>query len=224
MNRQINKSEKVRRSEGIILQIVFAVLSIVIGGTLTFVQNVDTQILCVIFCVMLMLSGIGYAVAFFLSGGHRRLYDHRLSLGILLFILGCCGIFKAGALADSFPIFAGAVTLMLGTMLLQNTVQLTVVGSRAKFLALVFSVLVLIASVISLTEFAPVMNIVEIFPQLSLMISGIFDLVSFIITAIILRKAQLQEEKKKAEAENKNADTLGDETEAKPKESEDSQP
>lgn len=218
-----NKSEKVRRSDGIITQIVFAALSIVIGGALTFVQSVDTQILCIIFCVMLIISGVGYAAVFFISGGHKRLYDYRLSLGILLFILGCCGVFKAEALAGAFPIFAGVVTLMLGTMLLQSTIQLTVVGSRANILVFVFSILVLAASVISLTGFAPIMNTVEIFPQLSLMISGVFDLVSFILTAIVLRKARRQEEKQKAEAENKNDDTLEDEPEAKPKESENQQ-
>lgn len=159
---------------------------------------------------MLMISGVGCTAAFFLSGGHKQLYDHRLSLGILLFILGCCGIFKAGALAGAFPIFAGAVTLMLGMALLQSTVQLTVVGSRSNILFFIFSVMALAASVISLTEFSPVINIAEVFPQLSLMISGVFDLVSFLLTAAALRKAQRQEERQKAETKNKNADTLED--------------
>ena len=201
---QIKKKEQPKHFEGITIQATFALLSIVIGGLLTFVEEVNIRTLCTAFCIILLIAGVLSSVYFFASGGYKRLRDYSLSFGILLLILGCCGLIKSESLEASFVAYIGFAMLILGVLTLQNTIQLTVMKCRLNILAFTFALLILAASIISITGFEPVINAIENFPQMALLISGVFNLIGFLVTAVVLHQYHRLKERQRKEEDDGN--------------------
>ncbi len=196
----VKAPERKARRSGMILQIALAVICIALGGALLFVKELNVKIFCNIFCIALIVAGIACIAHFFITGAYRRISEYGFSLGILLVILGVCGFIRAEALSASFGTYTGFLTLLLGVIMIQSTVQLSVMRSGLNIVVFIFSLITLICSVIVIMGIKPILSAIGIFPQLSLLVSGVLSLISFVVTAITLHKNKKPAEEAAPEA------------------------
>lgn len=196
--------EKPRRPRpaGVWIRVAIAVVSIAIGALLLFVPAITTRIIAMSFSILLIVAGGAFITYFFTSGAFRRVRDNTFSIGVLLAILGICGLVKLDDLVTVFPFCIGLVTLLLGILMLQETVQLTVLGTKANIAEFVLTVLTVLAGIVVITDFRLILDSAPIFPELSLFIAGILTLVCLLISVIAIRAVRRRkeaEEKKAAE-------------------------
>jgi len=178
-----------KRMSSLTVQILLAVISVVIAAALLFVPQIDAQLLCRAFCIVLLAGGAAAVVYFFATGGYRKLREYNFALGVLLLLLGICGLIRADALAASFVVASGFVVLVLGILMLQNTVQLTVLGSRLNIASFILTLLTLFGAMTVLAGWKAVLDTIAEFPQISLLVAGVFSLASLIMTAAVIRRS-----------------------------------
>ena len=183
---------KERRMSGAALQVVLSLVALLLGALLTFVAEVDVRVLCYVFCALLIAAGVAAIVYFFMTGAYKRLDDYNFALGVMLLILGCCGIAKIGALEGSFQVCMGILTLIIGVIALQNTVQLKITDSALWICTLIFTALIIFGGITILVDFRVVWNLLQYW---ILILTGVLALNSLIMTAAVLRGNAKREQK-----------------------------
>ena len=174
-------------------QAVLSLVSVILGGAMLFVPGVQARGICYAGCLVLLAVGLVYVAIYFITGAYRRLRDRHFALGVLMLLLGVCGLIRLDALAGAFRTYLGVASLLLGIMLLQDTVQLTVLGSRWNILELIWTLLILFASVCLIAQFKAVLDLREDLPQLTLFIAGLLSFLSLGITALVVGKIRREE-------------------------------
>lgn len=202
---------KPRRMSGAALQSALSLVALLLGALLTFVRSVDVRVLCYMFCALLIAGGVGAIVYFFMTGAYKHLNDYNFALGVMLLILGCCGIARIGSLESSFKVCMGFLTLAIGIIVLQNTVQLRVVGSGLWVCPLIFTAAIIFGGISILVDFKAVWDLLHYW---ILIVSGAPGLIGLVVTAIVLRG----NEKREGQAAEQPASVPEPEGEALPRE------
>lgn len=185
---QDNK-KPIGRSNGMIWQIALSVIGIVLSALLLFVPEIEPRTLCYILCGVLVAGGVAAVIAFFLREGYRRLRDYRFALGILLLILGCCGLLRIEEMAEAFTFYMGLTALILSVMILQGTVQLWVLKNRLWILNLILTILTLAGSTLVLANTTALFEKIPGFACWVLLITGGAGLISLLFTFLGVRGA-----------------------------------
>jgi uncharacterized membrane protein HdeD (DUF308 family) len=196
----MNENDR-KRSESVILQIIIPAVTATIGAVLLFVPQIGIETLCYVFCGGLIVAGISSLVRFFLSESYKRLYGNHFAVGIMLLLLGICSLLRTATLAEHFEYILGLISLMLGTVVLQNTVQLRMVNSGLWYLEALFSAVTLIGIIPVLAEIRPVLGLVDNYPYWIFFLTGVLSLISLLVTYIglrVYRKKQEQEQQSPA--------------------------
>ena len=180
----------VSRPAGMIYQIVLSSVSILLGALLLFVPDVGFRLLCTILCGALIAAGVGGVAVFFLSKGYLRLRDYRFALGVLLLILGCCGLLRIDEMTEAFTFYMGLVALILSVILLQETVQLRVLKNRLWAAALLLTIVTLTGSTLVLVNPAPILTRIPEFPCWVLFLVGICSLIGLLFAVCGVRHAE----------------------------------
>ena len=175
-------------SDGLIAQIALSILSAAVGAILLFAPNVRTETLCCILCAVLILAGIIFIFRFFQTQAYKKLYDYRFSSGVLLVLLGVCGLIRVYEMALHLEIYMGVVALALGIVILQSAIQMKVLGSKLWILELVFAALSLLGAVTVLTQVEFMLLRMPTLPYWSVLTAGILSLVSLLLAFIGIRK------------------------------------
>lgn len=196
------KAPESARLGGLGYQSALTAISLLLGGAMVLVPQASARILCMLGCIILALSGAGFILYYFVAKRYRFLRDRNFALGVLQLLLGVCGLLRLDGLSAAFGTATGFLTLLIGVMLLQDTVQLTVLGSRANILDFIFTLLTLFAAVSVITAYSPVVGLTENFPYLSLFLAGILSLLSLGITALAVRRDRKAREAAEAAAVN----------------------
>lgn len=186
------REKKPRRMSGAALQAVLSAVALLLGALLTFVPDVSVRTLCYAFCALLIAAGVAAIVYFFMTGAYKRLDDYNFALGVLLLILGCCGFAQIGALELSFRTWMGFLTLVIGVIMLQNTVQMRSVDSGLWICALIFTALVIFGGIVIVADITAVWNALGFWIPT---VAGALGIVTLILTAIALRGAAKRAEK-----------------------------
>ncbi len=189
-----------RRNYGQAVQIILSVICILLGALLLFVPQIEVKTLSYAFCIALLVLGLISVVTFFASGGYKRLHDYRFAAGILLLVLGCCGIVRVQELADRFEIYAGLCALVLSAFILQGAVQMKIMKRGSWIAELVLTVLALVGSTFILAG-VKLIDRIKGFSAWVLVIAGIFSLISLLIVALGLHNAKRASADIAAEAE-----------------------
>jgi len=178
------KKRENSKTGGVTTQIVLSVIVIALGALLLFVQQAQVITLCYVFCCAMIAAGGIAIILFFLSGAHKRIEGYDFALGVMLLILGICGLIRVEELAEGFEFYMGLIALILGVIVLQGTVQMRVLQNKLWYIDLVLTALTLIGAVIVLANVKPVLNAVKGFTYWVLLIAGIASLVSLLLTTI----------------------------------------
>ncbi len=190
----MNENDK-RRSESMVLQIIIPAVTAMIGAVLLFVPQIEVETLCYVFCGGLIVAGISSLVRFFLSEAYKRLYGNHFSMGIMLLLLGVCSLLRTATLAEHFEYILGVISLMLGTVILQNTVQLRMLNSGLWYLLAVFAAVTLVGIIPVLAEIRPVLALVDGYPYWMFFLTGVLGLLSLLVTSIGLQIYKKQRDK-----------------------------
>ena len=142
--------------------------------------------ICQILCGGLIVVGVVSIVSFFVSGDYKRIDRYGFALGTLLILLGAIGLVRSADVASHFELYAGLLSLILGILTLQGTVQIKVLDYAIWILNLLLSLICLIGAFCVLSEITAVTGLVDGFPNWLLLIAGVSCLFSLLTTWICI--------------------------------------
>ena len=187
----------------VITQILFAAVAVALGYLLLFKKTVMITTICQILCGGLIVVGVVSIVSFFVSGDYKRIDRYGFALGTLLILLGAIGLVRSADVASHFELYAGLLSLILGILTLQGTVQIKVLDYAIWILNLLLSLICLIGAFCVLSEITAVTGLVDGFPNWLLLIAGVSCLFSLLTTWICILRAGRREKKAVKEAETR---------------------
>ena len=185
----------------VITQILLAVVAIALGYLLLFNTTVQVTTLCQILCGGIIAVGVASIASFFLAGDYKRIDRYGFALGTLLILVGFIGLIRIKDVTGNFEIYTGMMSLILGVLVLQGTVQMKILDYPVWILNLVISLICIAGAVAVLTVFNLVTYKVAGFPSWVLLIAGIASLFSMFVTFICIKLAARREKKIQAEQE-----------------------
>lgn len=182
-----------RRYSGTIFLMILSILCAVVSGLLLFVPRVSNIVLCNVAAAGLIVWGIAQICRFFAVQAYRHLHDYSFSSGALLVILGCVALVRVYDVADHLEVVLQLVTLCLGVVLFQNTVQLKSVGNRLWMAEGVFSLCVILSAVLTLTQPGFLHSWLTDITHWSLLAAGVISSISFPVVAFSLYQVKKQD-------------------------------
>ena len=195
-------SEKIGFGEsGLSFQIIVSAVCIMLGILLLFIPQINILTLTYVLCAALVIVGLIYILSFFIEERYRNLQDYHFALGVMLMILGICGLLRAVDLATQIAFYIGLASLVLSIFILQSTVQLKVLKSNLWIAEFILTIVSVTGSVCVLADVRALLDRVEGFSYWVLLFVGIFSLVSLLLAWIGLRLIDRKEIKEKELAE-----------------------
>lgn len=180
---------------GTIFLAAVAVLFIVVGAVMLFVESISELYLTYMVSAVLIAFGIGLIVKYFVTEAYRSLHDYGFSGGALIVILGACGLARAGQVSEQVAAFVGLLVLAVAMVMLQQALQLHIMRQKAWAGVLVVSLLTLFVSVLLLFDISSVTERVDNFAYWVMLAAGVLTLICMVISGIGV-KLFLHEEKK----------------------------
>ena len=183
----------------VITQILLAAVAIALGYLLLFGKSVALITLCQILCGGIVAIGVASIASFFLAGDYRRIDRYGFALGTLLVLMGLIGLIRINDVTANFEIYTGLVSLILGVLVLQGTVQMKVLDYPVWILNLVISIASIAGAFCVLSKITAITGIVAGFSSWILLICGCACLFSMLVTWICILLAGRREKKMEAE-------------------------
>ena len=180
-------------------QILLAVVAVALGYLFLFSNAVQIITLCQILCGGVIPVGAASIASFFLAGDYRRIDRYGFALGTLLILVGIIGLIRINDVTANFEIYTGVLSLILGVLILQGTVQMKVLDYPIWVLTLVISLVCLIGAFCVLTGVTAVTARIPDFSSWVLLICGAACLFSMLATWICILLAGKREKKREAE-------------------------
>ena len=183
----------------VITQILLASVAIAIGYLLLFSKSAAVITLCQILCGGIVAIGIASIASFFLAGDFRRIDRYGFALGTLLVLMGLIGLIRINDVTANFEFFTGLVSLILGVLVLQGTVQMKVLDYPVWILNLVISLASIAGAFCVLSGITVITGKIAGFSSWILLICGCACLFSMLVTWICILLAARREKKMEAE-------------------------
>ena len=193
---------------GVAMQIALSLISILLGGLLLFVPEIQVKTLCYIFCGTLIAAGIAAIISFFLTESYKRVENYDFALGVLLLLLGCCGFLRSDELAADFSVYMGITALCLGVLILQGTVQMHILGNRLWVVNLFLTIASLAGAVLVLADVKAVTGRLSGFTYWVLLIVGAACLVSLLLTTVGVKYSRHKADKRAGSEAAEAADAV----------------
>ena len=193
-----------------------SVVLMIVAALLLFVPQIKLIYMCYFMCGVTMIAGIYMIVRYFMTDAFRNMNEYGFSIGVLIVVLGVCGIIRAEKLADSFVILLGIALACSGIVKLQYALDLKRMKDNiASYIVLAISIFIIcVAMLVILQPFeGKDWFQAEIARWYVMLIDGGLGVLLFIYMTIRLKlykNAEKKAEKKKAEkkaAEKKEAET-----------------
>lgn len=181
---------KNKNGVGTVLMTLMSILCAVIAALLLFVPSIDARALCYTFCTGLILWGILQISKFFLVHAYRKLNDYSFSVGVLLVVLGCCGMIRMDEIIAKKDICFGLITLCIGILVLQSTIQLNALQSAYWTADLVVAAVIILCSVFIVTDTTILVKKIPSFSEWILLLSGICSAVNIILVAATVHQKE----------------------------------
>ncbi len=183
----------------VISQILLAAVAIALGYLLLFGKSVALITLCQILCGGIVAIGVASIASFFLAGDYRRIDRYGFALGTLLVLMGLIGLIRINEVTANFEIYTGLVSLILGVLVLQGTVQMKVLDYPVWILNLVISLASIAGAFCVLSDITVITGKIAGFSNWILLICGCACLFSMLVTWICILLAARREKKMEAE-------------------------
>jgi uncharacterized membrane protein HdeD (DUF308 family) len=169
---------------GTIFLATLAVIYILIGGVMLFVDGVQERYLIYVISAGLIALGIGLIVKYFVTESYRNMHDYSFSGGVLVVILGCVVLVRAAQFQEKLGFFVGLLVLAAAIAMLQQALQLHITGRKVWCIVMALSAVTLLASLLLLFDLAGIPERVENFPYIVLLFAGVVTLACMVISGI----------------------------------------
>lgn len=169
---------------GTIFLATVALLFILVGGVMLFVDGVKDLYLIYVVSALLIALGIGMIVKYFVTEAYRSMHDYGFSGGALIVILGGCALARAGQLTGQIAVFVGLLVLSVAVVMLQQAMQLHIMRKKVWPVVLAIALATLLSSVLLLFDISSVTGKVDGFAYWVMLISGILALLCMLISGI----------------------------------------
>lgn len=183
----------------VITQILLAAVATALGYLLLFGKSVQIVTLCQILCGGIIAIGFASIASFFLLGDYRRIDRYGFALGTLLVLMGLIGLIRINDVTANFEVYTGLVSLILGVLVLQGTVQMKVLDYPVWVLSLVISIASIAGAFCVLSKITIITEKIAGFSSWILLICGCACLFSMLVTWICIMLAGRREKKMEAE-------------------------
>ena len=135
------------------IAIVFAsLLLIALGGIMLCTNQVEPVYFCYGAGGCLLVWGIWLISRYFLRKEFQQTTNYGFSVGTLVVILGAVDLIRAKDIVESLSIYIGFVILVIGVVMLQNTVQLKNLRGKLWVVSLIFSLISEAAAIVILLD------------------------------------------------------------------------
>lgn len=161
-----------------------ALLFILVGGVMLFVDGVKDLYLIYVVSALLIALGIGMIVKYFVTEAYRSMHDYGFSGGALIVILGGCALARSGQLTGQIAVFIGLLVLSVAVVMLQQAMQLHIMRKKVWPVVLAVALVTLLSSVLLLFDISSVTGKVDGFAYWVLLISGVLALLCMLISGI----------------------------------------
>ena len=178
---------------GTIFLAAVAVLFILVGSVMLFVEGIKELYLIYMISALLIALGIGLIVKYFVTEAYRSMHDYGFSGGALIVILGGCALARSGQLTAQLAVFVGLLVLSVAVVMLQQAMQLHIMRKKVWIVVLVISLVTLLASVLLLFDIHAVTGKIDGFAYWVLLIAGVLTLLCMLISGIGVKVFQHQE-------------------------------
>lgn len=178
---------------GTIFLAAVAVLFILVGSVMLFVEGIKELYLIYMISALLIALGIGLIVKYFVTEAYRSMHDYGFSGGALIVILGGSALARSGQLTAQIAVFVGLLVLSVAVVMLQQAMQLHIMRKKVWIVVLVISLLTLLASVLLLFDIHAVTGKIDGFAYWVLLIAGVLTLLCMLISGIGVKVFQHQE-------------------------------
>lgn len=169
---------------GTIFLATVAVLFILVGGVMLFVDGIKELYLIYMISAILIALGIGLIVKYFVTEAYRSMHDYGFSGGALIVILGGCALARAGQLTAQIAAFVGLLVLSVAVVMLQQAMQLHIMRKKVWIVVLVISLVTLLSSVLLLFDIHSVTGKINGFAYWVLLVAGVLTLLCMLISGI----------------------------------------
>lgn len=142
--------EQTKEKQGIlgtVLVISLSVVLMIVATLLLFVPQIKILYICYFICGVAIAAGIYMIVRYFMTDAFQNVNEYGFSEGVLLVILGICGMLRAQNLAASFVTILGIALSFSGIVKLQYAMDLKRMKDFMWVVALIISAVVLIWSI-----------------------------------------------------------------------------
>ena len=189
----------------VVTQISLSLVAIILSYLLLFNKVMQVDTICQILCGGLIAVGIISIVSYFMSGDFKRIDRYGFALGTMLVLMGIIGLIRLENLTANFIIYTGMLSLVLGVLVLQGTVQIKVLDYPIWILGLILTIVCIAGAICVLLELTVVTNLVEGFSNWILLFCGSCCLFSMLMTWICILLAGRREKKAEAAKEAETA-------------------
>lgn len=165
--------------------LVTAIVYIVLGVLFILMPDVVSQSIAIIVAAALLVAGAVYIIDYF----RRWDIEYRsngLAIGILMVFAAVFLFLQRDIIAAIIPLLLGFAVIVSGTIKLQNAIVLSRVKDKMWVATLVLSLLCLVLGILIMANPFTSLNVLIILIGVSLLISGLSDLV---IIFMMSRKA-----------------------------------
>ncbi|MCR4950169.1 MAG: hypothetical protein K6A40_02470 [Solobacterium sp.] len=231
----MTESERKRRNRrdslsATVSMIAFFAISFILAFLTLFQKNFGQIDICRLGSGAFVVIGAFLTLKYIFGKGYMQFHDYSFSAGVLLIILGICGMIRAYELAAVSDQLFSLMTLVTGIYFLQCMIQFIKLGSGFWIAEMIAGILAVSASVIGLLDARMVLERIYMFINWALLISSALAVLSVILSLFLVRgfrrrleKAaeealKKQEEQKKAEEAVSEAPPVPAEAEPVPEE------
>jgi len=183
----------------VLTQVSLSLVAIVLGYLLLFSKTMQVTTVCQFLCGGLIAVGVISIVSYFLSGDYKRIDRYGFALGTMLVLMGIIGLIRIPDLTAHFDIYTGMLSMILGVLILQGTVQIKVLDYPVWVLNLILTIGCIAGAICVLLEAKMITDRVVGFANWTLLICGACCLFSMLVTWICIMLAA-RRDKKAAEA------------------------
>ena len=189
----------------VVTQILLSAVGIILGYLLLFNKSIQVLTLCQILCGGLVAIGVVSIASYFLSGDYKRIDRYGFTVGTLLILSGLIGLVRINDLTANFEMYGGALSMILGVLVLQGTVQMKVLDYAVWVLNLVVTLACIAGAFCVLAGITAVTGLVQGFSSWVLLICGCASIVSLLMTWLCILLAGRRDKKREKEREEQAA-------------------
>ncbi len=180
--------------------LMMAVSSGVLAFMTLFTKNVSSEGIIRTGASLFIVCGAFLSIKYLFGRGYMRLNDYSFSTGILLVILGICGLLSAPRLVYLQDTVFSLLTLVAGVYFLQCMIQFIRLNAGAWILEMIAAMLAIASSLIGLLNGRAVLNRINGFVPWALLISSGFAVISVLLSAMLVHAYRRRMEQAEKEA------------------------